>query len=143
MCQERNVPFHGLTLRACWLHSAFENCAINCAINLKNEVVSLFSKSCRSCTFKFDLKFAFAVRAVARALIWGGGGGEGGGSVYSYIRVMPNEFLLKSVVFKLRLAVHMKLNVSNAKYQQTSRQYLQSTPTLINQHYNLWQNSCL
>ncbi len=33
-------------------------------------------------------------RAVARALI-----GEGG--VYSYIRVMPDEFLLKSVVFKL------------------------------------------
>ena len=38
---------------------------------------------------------AFAVRAVARALIGGGGG------VYSYIRVMPDEFLLKSVVFKL------------------------------------------
>ena len=35
-------------------------------------------------------------RAVARALI--GGGGEG---VYSYIRVMPDGFLLKSVVFKL------------------------------------------
>ena len=31
--------------------------------------------------------------AVARALIWGGGG-------YSYIRVLPDEFLLKSVVFK-------------------------------------------
>ncbi len=36
------------------------------------------------------------LRAVARALIGGGGGG-----VYSYIRVMPDEFLLKSVVFKL------------------------------------------
>ncbi len=34
-------------------------------------------------------------RAVARALIGGGGG------VYSYIRVMPDGFLLKSVVFKL------------------------------------------
>ncbi len=33
-------------------------------------------------------------RAVARALIGGGGG------VYSYIRVMPDRFLLKSVVFK-------------------------------------------
>ena len=33
-------------------------------------------------------------RAVARALI-------GGGGVYSYIRVMPDGFLLKSVVFKL------------------------------------------
>ena len=36
------------------------------------------------------------IRAVARALIGGGGGG-----VYSYIRVMPDGFLLKSVVFKL------------------------------------------
>ena len=34
------------------------------------------------------------IRAVARALIGGGGGGV-------YIRVMPNGFLLKSVVFKL------------------------------------------
>ncbi len=34
-------------------------------------------------------------RAVARALL--GGGGEG---VYSYIRVLCDEFLLKSVVFK-------------------------------------------
>ena len=32
-------------------------------------------------------------RAVPRALI--------GGGVYSYIRVMPDGFLLKSVVFKL------------------------------------------
>ena len=38
-------------------------------------------------------------RAVARALIWGGGGG--GVYSYSYIRVMPDGFLLKSVVFKL------------------------------------------
>ena len=36
-------------------------------------------------------------RAVARALIRGGGGG----AVYSYIRVMPDGFILKSVVFKL------------------------------------------
>ena len=34
------------------------------------------------------------IMAVARALIGGGGG------VYSYIRVMPDGFLLKSVVFK-------------------------------------------
>ncbi len=35
---------------------------------------------------------------VTRALI---GGGEGrGGGVYSYILVLPDEFLLKSVVFK-------------------------------------------
>ena len=32
-----------------------------------------------------------------RALI---GGGGGGGGEYSYIRVLPDEFLLKSVVFK-------------------------------------------
>ncbi len=37
------------------------------------------------------------VRAVARALIGGGGGGGG----YSYIRIMPDGLLLKSVVFKL------------------------------------------
>ncbi len=35
-------------------------------------------------------------RGVTRALIGGGGGG-----VYSYIRVLPDECLLKSVVFKL------------------------------------------
>ena len=34
------------------------------------------------------------IRVVARALL-------GGGGVYSYIRVMPDGFLLKSVVFKL------------------------------------------
>ncbi len=38
----------------------------------------------------------FINRAVAKALI----GGEG---VYSYIRVMPDGFLLKSVVFKFGL----------------------------------------
>ncbi len=37
----------------------------------------------------------YPLRAVARALI------GGGGAVYSYIRVMNDEFLLKSVVFKL------------------------------------------
>ncbi len=50
-------------------------------------------------------------RAVARALIGGGGGG-----VYSYIRVMPDEFLLKSVVFRLILkeisrAEHEYMNI--------------------------------
>ncbi len=41
-------------------------------------------------------------RAVARALIGEGGMGGGGGvAVYSYIRVMPDEFILKSVGFKL------------------------------------------
>ena len=49
-------------------------------------------------------------RAVARALIGGGGG------VYSYIRVMPDEFLLKSVVFRLILkeisrAEHEYMNI--------------------------------
>ncbi len=34
------------------------------------------------------------IRVVARALL-------GGGGVYSYIRVLPDGFLLKSVVFKL------------------------------------------
>ncbi len=37
-------------------------------------------------------KEVYALRAVARALIEGGG--------YSYIRVLPDKFLLKSVVFK-------------------------------------------
>ncbi len=37
-----------------------------------------------------------ALRAVAKALMGGGGGG-----VYSYIRVMPDGILLKSAVFKL------------------------------------------
>ena len=36
-------------------------------------------------------------RAVARAL---NGGGGGGGDVYSYIRVVPDEFLLKRKEFK-------------------------------------------
>ena len=35
-------------------------------------------------------------RAVARALIGGGGGG-----VYSYIRVMTNQYLLKSIVIRV------------------------------------------
>ena len=48
-------------------------------------------------------------RAVARALI-------GGGGVYSYIRFMPDGFLLKSVVFKLiskeiRRAEHEYMNI--------------------------------
>ena len=45
-------------------------------------------------------------RAVARALIGGGGG------VYSYIRVMPDEFLFKSVVFKL-----MSKEISRAEHE--------------------------
>ena len=54
--------------------------------------------------------FNLAIRAVARALI------EGGGGVYSYIRVMPDGFLLKSVVFKLilkeiSLAEHEYMNI--------------------------------
>ena len=36
------------------------------------------------------------VRAETKALI--GGGGGGGGGAYSYIRVLPDEFLLKSTV---------------------------------------------
>ncbi len=35
--------------------------------------------------------------AVARALI---GGGGGGGDIHAYIHVVPDEFILKSVVFK-------------------------------------------
>ena len=42
---------------------------------------------------QFDRCLQLVNRAVARALI-------GGGGVYSYIRVLPDEFLLKSVVFK-------------------------------------------
>ena len=37
------------------------------------------------------------LRAVARPIIWGGGGW--GGCVYSYIRVLPDGFLLKAIVF--------------------------------------------
>jgi hypothetical protein len=44
-------------------------------------------------------------RAVARALI-------GGGRCCSYIRVMPDEFLLKSVVFKL-----ISKDISRAEYE--------------------------
>ncbi len=54
-------------------------------------------------------------RVVARALILGGGGG-----VYSYIRVMPDEFFLKSVVFKLiskeiSRAEHEYMNIHTPK----------------------------
>ena len=44
------------------------------------------------------------VRAVTKALIGGGGGGG-----YSYIRVLPDEFLLKSVV----ITVDFKRNSSD------------------------------
>ena len=56
------------------------------------------------CLYILAWKLAFSIYcrglsiiggAVPRALIGGGGG------VYSYIRVMPDGFLLKSVVFKL------------------------------------------
>ena len=43
------------------------------------------------------------IRAVTKALIEGGGGGG-----YSYIRVLPDEFLLKSVV----ITVDFKRNSS-------------------------------
>ncbi len=60
--------------------------------------------------FVLDI-YLYVIRAVARALIWGGGG-----FVYSYIRVMPDEFLLKSVVFKLisketSRAAHKYMNI--------------------------------
>ncbi len=42
------------------------------------------------------------VSGVTRALIRGGGGGEGG-SVYSYIRVLPDGFLLKLSSFQMKL----------------------------------------
>ena len=35
------------------------------------------------------------LRAVARPIIWG----WGGGGIYSYIRVLPDGFLLKAIVF--------------------------------------------
>ncbi len=37
--------------------------------------------------------------AVVRALIEGGGGGGGVVCVYSYIRVLPDEFLLKNTIY--------------------------------------------
>ncbi len=43
-----------------------------------------------------ELLFLIAARGETRALI----GGGGGGGEYSYNRVLPNEFLLKSIVFK-------------------------------------------
>ena len=49
-----------------------------------------------------SLNFAQIVRAVTKALIGGGGGG------YSYLRVLPDEFLLKSVV----ITVDFKRNSS-------------------------------
>ena len=48
---------------------------------------------------------AYMIRAETKALI-GGGGGVGG--VYSYIHVLPDEFLLKSVV----ITVDFKRNSS-------------------------------
>ena len=51
-------------------------------------------------------------RGVTRALIWGGGGR----GVYSYIRVLPDGFLLKSIVFnfiskEIRRAEHEYMNM--------------------------------
>ncbi len=48
--------------------------------------------------FPLGPKLRGAYRGVTRALIGGGGGGE-----YSYIRVLPDEFLFKSVVVKLNI----------------------------------------
>ncbi len=72
----------------------------------------------RSDAYFLEWKPAFTLRmhapttrAIARALIGGGGGG-----VYSYIRVMPDGFLLKSVVFKfiskeISRAEHKYMNI--------------------------------
>jgi hypothetical protein len=51
---------------------------------------------------KYRCKHFKVFRAVARPIIGGGGGGDsgvGGGGVYSYIRVLPDGFLLKAIVF--------------------------------------------
>ena len=58
-------------------------------------------------------------RAETRALIWGGGG------EYSYIRVLPDEFLLKSVVFKyiskeISRAEHEYMNINSPPPPQLS-----------------------
>ena len=63
--------------------------------------------------------FCPAIRkAVGGALI------GGGGRVYSYIRVMPDEFILKSVVFKLiskeiNRAEHPYMNIHPPPLQLT------------------------
>ena len=57
-----------------------------------------------------ELLFLIAARGETRALIGGGGGGE-----YSYIRVLPNEFLLKSVVFKF-----ISKEISQAEHEYIS-----------------------
>ena len=46
-------------------------------------------------------------RAVARTII--GGGGGGGGGAYSYIRVLPERFLLKATVFTVY--VHRNMDI--------------------------------
>ena len=46
---------------------------------------------CRDKVWDYQITY-IEYRGVTRALI-GGGGGEGGGSEYSYIRVLPDEFL--------------------------------------------------
>ena len=44
------------------------------------------------CSSFLNIYLYSSFRAVTKALIWGGGG------TYSYIRVLPDEFLLKSTV---------------------------------------------
>ena len=67
---------------------------------------------------------SYGARAVARALIGGGGG------VYSYIRVMPDGFLLKSVVFKL-----ISKEISRADHEYMSLQLsLQDLTRIINNY---------
>ncbi len=58
-------------------------------------------------------------RGATRALIWGGGG------VYSYIRVLPDEFLLKSVVFKF---ISKEISRAENEYMNTAP----PSPTPIN-----------
>jgi hypothetical protein len=45
------------------------------------------------------------IRAVVRPII--GGGGGGGGGAYSYIRVLPDGFLLKAILF----TVYVNMNI--------------------------------
>ncbi len=76
--------------------------------------ISLFrsASSCRRVVDPID----DVDRGITTALM---GGGGGGGVKYSYIRVLPDEFLLKSVVFKF-----ISKEISRAEHEYMNIYYI-------------------
>ena len=79
------------------------SCRVNCKVPMHNTTVSATQRPDRAKTPYLS------ARGITRALI-------GGGGVYSYIRVLPDGFLLKSVVFnfiskEIRPAKHEYMNI--------------------------------